>query len=53
MTVLDKTRRKRKRKPTISPRFGDSSIAFEIALVRMALKQKETLYKKQIKVAGK
>jgi len=32
-----KNRRKRKRRPTITPRFGNSSIALELGLLRMAL----------------
>ena len=39
-------RRPRKRKPTITPRFGTSSIALEISLVRMAIEVQKELEKK-------
>jgi hypothetical protein len=39
-------RRPRKRKPTITPRFGSSTIALEISLIRMAIEvQREELKK--------
>ncbi len=34
---IDKNRRKRKRRPTVTPRFGASTVALEIGLVRLAL----------------
>ena len=36
MAVND-NRRKRRRKPTMTPRFGPTSIAFEIGLLRMTM----------------
>ena len=30
-------RRKRRRRPTFTPRFGPASVAFEIGLLRMSL----------------
>ncbi len=30
-------RRKRRRKPTMTPRFGENSVAFEIGLLRMTM----------------
>ena len=30
-------RRKRRRKPTMTPRFGQNSVAFEIGLLRMTM----------------
>jgi hypothetical protein len=39
---VNKTRRKRKRRPTLTPRFGPASPALEIGLIRMAIaSQKE------------
>lgn len=32
-----KTRRKKRRKPTLTPRFGPSSVALEIGLIRQSL----------------
>lgn len=40
-------RRKRRRKPTLTPRFGSSSLALEIGLVRMALEAQREFEKKQ------
>lgn len=31
------TRRRRRRKPTLTPRFGPTSVALEIGLLRLAL----------------
>ena len=52
MTVVTNTRRKRKRKVSIIPRFGASSIAFEIALVRMMLNVQGSSEKRQRRIAG-
>ena len=32
-----KTRRKKRRRPTLTPRFGPSSVALEIGLIRQTL----------------
>ena len=40
-------RRKRKRRPTFTPRFGSSSIALEIGLLRMTLDMARELEKKE------
>ena len=37
MVDTSKTRRKRKRRPTLTPRFGNSSVALELGLLRLAL----------------
>jgi len=34
---LIKTRRKRKRRPTLTPRFGPASVALELGLIRESL----------------
>ena len=34
-------RRKRRRRPTLTPRFNDSSIAYEIGLLRMVTFEQE------------
>jgi hypothetical protein len=34
---VNNNRRKRKRKPTMNPRFGPGSLAFEIGLIRISL----------------
>ena len=41
------TRRKRRRKPTMTPRFGPTSIAFEIGLLRLTLGMERELEQKQ------
>lgn len=41
------SRRKRKRRPTFTPRFGSSTIAFEIGLLRMTLDMTRDLEKKE------
>ena len=33
----NKNRRKRKRRPTLTPRFGPASVALEIGLIRLSL----------------
>ncbi|MDD2942005.1 MAG: hypothetical protein PHC51_03465 [bacterium] len=35
----DARRRKRKRRPTLIPRFGPSSLALEIGLIRQAIQE--------------
>lgn len=35
------TRRKRRRKPTLNPRFDSSRVALEIGLIRLALKNEK------------
>ena len=37
MQTSNNTRRKRKRKPTLTPRFGSSTVALEIGLIRMSI----------------
>ena len=41
------TRRKRRRKPTLTPRFGSSTIALEIGLIRLALEAQREFEKKE------
>lgn len=41
------SRRKRKRRPTFTPRFGPASIAFEIGLLRMTLDMAREIEKKE------
>lgn len=43
------TRRKRKRRPTMNPRFGPSSIALELGLLRMTM----DIYREQEKKESK
>ena len=44
MQEKNDNRRKRKRTPTITPRFGGSSIALELGLIRLAIsEQKNTI----------
>lgn len=51
---IDKNRRKRRRKPTMTPRFGDSTIALEIGLLRMSLgMERELDENKIVKFEGK
>ena len=40
-------RRKRRRKPTLTPRFGSSSLVLEIGLVRMALEAQREFEKQE------
>jgi hypothetical protein len=40
-------RRKRRRRPTFTPRFGPASIAFEIGLLRMTLEAERELERKK------
>lgn len=43
-------RRKRRRKPTLTPRFNSSKIALEIGLIRLALEaEKQDKDKKHLK----
>ena len=52
--TIDKNRRKRRRKPTMTPRFGDSTIALEIGLLRMSLgMERELDENKIVKFEGK
>jgi hypothetical protein len=37
MHQLNQQRRKRRRKPTLTPRFGSSTLALEIGLLRLSL----------------
>ncbi len=47
-------RRKRKRRPTLSPRFGPASQALELGLLRLSLDVfKEEAQKKEDKLEGK
>lgn len=34
---IDNSRRKRRRRPTMTPRFGQNSLALEIGLLRLTL----------------
>lgn len=46
-------RRKRRRRPTFTPRFGPGSVALEIGLLRMMIEQqKDLLEKKEDKGQG-
>ncbi len=36
-----RTRRKRRRRPTVTPRFGPSSVALELGLLRLALEEEK------------
>lgn len=45
----DFNRRKRKRKPTMTPRFADSTLALEIGLVRLSLEAFQELEKERQK----
>ena len=48
-----KPRRKRRRRPTITPRFGPQSIALELGLIRMALDTEVLPQKKEQQKPGK
>jgi hypothetical protein len=41
-------RRKRKRRPTLMPRFGPDSLAEEIALVRLSLEVERELLQEEV-----
>lgn len=41
--IIKTTRRKRRRRPTMTPRFGSSSVALEIGLVRLTLDMQREL----------
>ena len=45
--IVKTTRRKRRRRPTMTPRFGSSTIALEIGLVRMTLDMQRDIEKKE------
>ncbi len=47
MQTNNSVRRKRRRKPTMTPRFGSSSIALEIGLIRLTLDMQRELEKKE------
>jgi hypothetical protein len=49
MPTIDNNRRKRRRQPTVTPRFGSSSIALEIGLIRMAIEASKDLDKAEPK----
>lgn len=40
---LVRTRRKRRRRPTVTPRFGPSSVALELGLLRLALEEEKEI----------
>jgi hypothetical protein len=46
-------RRKRRRRPTLTPRFGPSSPALELGLLRLTLEMYKELEKKDDKSQGK
>jgi len=50
---INTTRRRRRRRPTLTPRFGSSSVAFEIGLLRLALESQRELEKKEDKEGPK
>lgn len=50
---LNTTRRKRKRKPTLTPRFGNSTVALEIGLIRLALEAQREIEKLEEKERNK
>lgn len=45
--LINNARRKRRRKPTLTPRFGSSTIALEIGLIRLALEAQREFEKKE------
>ena len=48
------SRRKRRRKPTMTPRFGENSVAFEIGLIRLSMEvQREMEQKEKAKAVQK
>ena len=53
---INHNRRKRRRKPTMTPRFGPTSVAFEIGLLRLSLdvqRELEAAEKQQAKSENK
>ena len=44
--IIKTSRRKRRRRPTMTPRFGSSTVALEIGLVRMTLDMARELERK-------
>ena len=46
-------RRKRRRRPTLTPRFGDSTIALEIGLIRLTLQAAKDEEKREVKPVTK
>ncbi len=44
--IVKTTRRKRRRRPTMTPRFGTSTVALEIGLVRLTLDMQRELDRK-------
>lgn len=53
MQSSNNTRRKRRRKPTMTPRFGPSSVALEIGLLRLALEAQRDFEREESKREGK
>ncbi len=45
--IVKTTRRKRRRKATLTPRFGSSTVALEIGLIRMTLDVIKEIEKKE------
>ena len=45
--TINTNRRKRRRKPTLSGRFGSSTIALEIGLIRMTMDMQRELERKE------
>lgn len=45
--IVNTSRRKRKRRPTMTPRFGQSTVALEIGLLRMTLDMPRELDRKE------
>lgn len=48
MTLINQPiRRPRKRKPTLTPRFNSSSIAYEIGLIRISMEMVKDIEKEE------
>lgn len=45
--IVNTSRRRRRRRPTLTPRFGASTVALEIGLLRMTLDMQRELEKKE------
>ena len=45
--IINTSRRKRRRKPTMTPRFGSSSVALEIGLLRLTIDMQKDLEQKE------
>ena len=45
--IVNTSRRKRRRRPTLTPRFGTSTVALEIGLLRMTLDMQREFEKQE------